>query len=205
MFVKVEVVFFLKDMYEREARKKGEKKSLHFTVPMAQRKGVLDFSFSGLKAQVSRFVDAYPPASLAEAGKIAAAFQFSAIEHVAQQLKKGLARLRAEDGEHSRPVVVSGGVAANKALRRRLRFVEGANLFVPPALLCQDNGIMIAWTGLLMREFGIKDESCEDLWYDPSWKLGPEQGFKQRKGVLNDHAPSVDVPLLQQKISEKTI
>ncbi len=69
-------------------------------------------------------------------------------------------------------VVVSGGVAANKVLQHRLRGVSGAELFVPPSSLCQDNGVMVAWTGLLMRERNAPDESPA-MWFDPSWKLGP--------------------------------
>jgi tRNA A37 threonylcarbamoyltransferase TsaD len=31
-----------------------------------------------------------------------------------------------------------------------------AKFFVPPMELCADNGVMIAWTGLLMHKHGVK-------------------------------------------------
>mmetsp|Transcript_526 Transcript_526/g.1317 ORF Transcript_526/g.1317 Transcript_526/m.1317 type:complete len:546 (-) Transcript_526:768-2405(-) len=47
-------------------------------------------------------------------------------------------------------LVVSGGVAANQDLRRRLQdlaYTFGIPLYVPPPRLCTDNGVMIAWAG----------------------------------------------------------
>ena len=49
-----------------------------------------------------------------------------------------------------RPLVVSGGVAANTSLRRALiAFAEhhGTRAVFPPPSLCADNGVMIAWAG----------------------------------------------------------
>ena len=47
--------------------------------------------------------------------------------------------------------VVSGGVACNEYLRHCLGIVcheMGYTLITPPAKLCTDNGIMIAWNGM---------------------------------------------------------
>jgi N6-L-threonylcarbamoyladenine synthase len=49
-----------------------------------------------------------------------------------------------------RRLVIAGGVAANKRLRSalsRLAEQSGYTLHVPPAVLCTDNGAMIAWAG----------------------------------------------------------
>ena len=35
---------------------------------------------------------------------------------------------------------------------------RGAEFFIPPPDLCIDNGAMIAWTGLVMHNAGIKME-----------------------------------------------
>ncbi|GAB1311118.1 Glycoprotease family-domain-containing protein [Madurella fahalii] len=57
-------------------------------------------------------------------------------------------------------LVVSGGVASNKFLRRVLRDVldvrgyRGLEVLAPPAELCTDNAAMIAWTGMEMYEEG---------------------------------------------------
>jgi N6-L-threonylcarbamoyladenine synthase len=55
-------------------------------------------------------------------------------------------------------LVVSGGVASNQNLKAILQEVAGqyqARVVVPPAYLCQDNGIMIAWTGLCVLSWPI--------------------------------------------------
>ncbi|PKK81580.1 MAG: hypothetical protein CVT47_01720 [Thermoplasmata archaeon HGW-Thermoplasmata-2] len=33
---------------------------------------------------------------------------------------------------------------------------RGAQMFVPPASLCIDNGAMIAWTGIVMHKSGMR-------------------------------------------------
>ncbi|KER30599.1 hypothetical protein T265_13137 [Opisthorchis viverrini] len=51
-------------------------------------------------------------------------------------------------------LVVSGGVAANSVIRAGLSEVAqhfGLPLLAPPARLCTDNGVMIAWNGLLLK------------------------------------------------------
>lgn len=56
-------------------------------------------------------------------------------------------------------VILGGGVARNKRLQEMVKIMaydRDAKFFVPPGELCVDNGAMIAWTGLLMHECGIK-------------------------------------------------
>ncbi len=51
-------------------------------------------------------------------------------------------------------IVLTGGVAASKALREMMKKMakdRGARLLVPEPEYCTDNGAMIAWTGLLMH------------------------------------------------------
>ena len=48
-------------------------------------------------------------------------------------------------------LVLSGGVARNQAFRDIIDGVAATytcNVVAPPPWLCQDNGLMIAWTGL---------------------------------------------------------
>ena len=60
-------------------------------------------------------------------------------------------------------VMLCGGVSANSRLREMLRTMSqehGAKFYMPEMKLCGDNGVMIAWLGLLMcREFGPMDLS----------------------------------------------
>jgi len=58
-----------------------------------------------------------------------------------------------------REILLTGGVAASKALREMLGKMceeRGARLFVPPREVCVDNGAMIAWQGLIERNAGRK-------------------------------------------------
>jgi N6-L-threonylcarbamoyladenine synthase/N6-L-threonylcarbamoyladenine synthase/protein kinase Bud32 len=56
-------------------------------------------------------------------------------------------------------VLLGGGVASNKRLQGMLNTMasaRGAKFAVPPQKLCIDNGAMIAWTGLIMHEAGVR-------------------------------------------------
>ena len=63
-------------------------------------------------------------------------------------------------------VMLCGGVSANSRLREMLKTMSeehGAKFYMPEMKLCGDNGVMIAWLGLLMcNEFGpMKLEETE--------------------------------------------
>ncbi len=65
---------------------------------------------------------------------------------------------RAMDGFRPRCLVLAGGVAANSVVRRsfqRLSAQSGVPLLVPSPSLCTDNGVMVAWNGLLLAERGL--------------------------------------------------
>ncbi len=56
-------------------------------------------------------------------------------------------------------VLLGGGVVQNKRLQEMVRIMaeeRGAKMFVPPGSLCVDNGAMIAWTGLVMHQAGVR-------------------------------------------------
>jgi len=56
-------------------------------------------------------------------------------------------------------VLLGGGVVQNRRLQEMVRIMSeerGAKMFVPPGPLCVDNGAMIAWTGVLMHQSGIR-------------------------------------------------
>ena len=107
--------------------------------------GSLDFSFSGLKTAAINLIHRYEqtgrelPRSL-----FAAAYTYEATEAVAKQLGAALDRYEGCD------LAVSGGVAANSHLRRRLSELAAAKhvkLHLPPIALCGDNAAMIAAQG----------------------------------------------------------
>ena len=56
-------------------------------------------------------------------------------------------------------VLLGGGVVQNKRLQEmvaRMAADRGAKMFVPDRTLCMDNGAMIAWTGLVMHQGGVR-------------------------------------------------
>jgi N6-L-threonylcarbamoyladenine synthase len=118
---------------ERAAR--GVRTGLRF--PRAWLRGGDDFSFSGLKTAVLHAVrgeHAPPPAG----DEVAAAFQASVVDVLAQKTAAAARR------EGARSVLLSGGVAANGALREAVRARSPVQVHVPPPALCTDNGAMIA-------------------------------------------------------------
>ena len=56
-------------------------------------------------------------------------------------------------------VLLGGGVARNRRLREMVEIMaeeRGARFYAPPGDLCVDNGAMIAWTGWLMHNSGVR-------------------------------------------------
>jgi N6-L-threonylcarbamoyladenine synthase len=129
--------------------KDGDPTYFHFPRALTQHKDQehhrYNFSFSGLKTAVARFVEAKNHAGEPlEVASIAASFQ----EAVADVLvSKALAACQ----EHGVPrLLLGGGVAANSRVRAltEARCAEaGVELRIPPLSLCTDNGAMIAAIG----------------------------------------------------------
>ncbi|MBI1385456.1 MAG: tRNA (adenosine(37)-N6)-threonylcarbamoyltransferase complex transferase subunit TsaD [Rhizobiales bacterium] len=118
--------------------------------PLKGRPGA-DFSFAGLKTAVRQIAETLQPIDEATARDLCAAFQAAAIETVMDRVANGMeiyTRSRGE-GRHLQ-LVVAGGVAANRAMASALAALAarfGFSIAVPPARLCTDNGVMIAWAG----------------------------------------------------------
>jgi N6-L-threonylcarbamoyladenine synthase len=109
------------------------------------RDGSSDFSFSGLKTSVARWVEARQAAGLpVPVADVAASFQ----EAVADVLtRKAVDACLAHGVEH---LVIGGGVAANSRLRALAAErceAAGIRLRVPRPRLCTDNGAMVAALG----------------------------------------------------------
>ena len=107
-----------------------------------------DFSFSGLKTAVARYLEATPRYVRAD---VAASFQEAIVDVL---LVKALAACK-ESGIDS--LIIAGGVAANSRLRTVARDrceKAGVELRIPDAHLCTDNGAMVASLGSLMMAAG---------------------------------------------------
>jgi N6-L-threonylcarbamoyladenine synthase len=118
----------------------------------APRDPAYDFSFSGLKTAVARWVQARERAGEAvPIADVAASFQ----EAVADVLSRKAVRACTDRGIDD--LVIGGGVAANSRLRAMAEercATAGLRLRIPPPRLCTDNGAMVAALGaeLVARE-----------------------------------------------------
>ncbi|CAB4341605.1 unannotated protein [freshwater metagenome] len=107
-----------------------------------------DFSFSGLKTAVARYLESSPDYIRAD---VAASFQESIVDVL---MLKAIAACK-ESGIDS--LVIAGGVAANSRLRAVAQArceKAGITLRIPSPALCTDNGAMVASLGALMASAG---------------------------------------------------
>jgi N6-L-threonylcarbamoyladenine synthase len=107
-----------------------------------------DFSFSGLKTAVARYLEATPDYAKAN---VAASFQEAIVDVL---LLKSLAACKATGIES---LLIAGGVAANSRLRAIAQErcdKAGIRLRIPAPGLCTDNGAMVAALGSLMVSAG---------------------------------------------------
>ena len=105
--------------------------------PRAMPEG-LDFSLSGLKTAVIRYVRDNPEAPVAD---VAASFQAAVVDTLVDKTRRALAEVGAKT------VCLGGGVAANSLLRERmldLATAEGLRCFLPSRSMCTDNAAMVA-------------------------------------------------------------
>lgn len=118
----------------------------HLKFPRPSIKNSMDFSFSGLKTAVVRQAETdgfYPPKShrlptQQEVSDYAEAFQSAVVDCL-------LLRTCTAVNEHNaKGVVIGGGVAANRELRRRANKELNVPVLAPRPALCTDNGAMIA-------------------------------------------------------------
>ncbi len=131
----------------------GDAHAVPFTPPKIKG-SLLDFSFSGIKTAVLRYVQAHGleedarqrraqlPASLNQIPQqtldLLASFQHAVVEDL-------WTRTRAAAQQFDvRTVMVSGGVACNSLLRRRFAHLDGLPVGFPSPALSTDNAAMIA-------------------------------------------------------------
>ena len=132
--------------------KSGDAHAINFPRGLTQaedwRTRPYDFSFSGLKTAVARYLESTPQYKRAD---VAASFQEAIVDVLVQ---KSLAACAATGIES---LVIAGGVAANSRLRELAEQrceKAGVKLRIPSPLLCTDNGAMVAALGSLMSSAG---------------------------------------------------
>lgn len=150
---------------DRLARQ-GDPKAIAFPRAMAD-SGDYDFSLSGLKTAVLRYVRAEAEAGRAvDPADLAASFQEAIVD---VQVAKTIRAAR-ERGVGT--ILLGGGVVANTRLRERIQ-AEGAaaglRVLFPPIELCTDNAAMIACAGASRLARG--ERTSFDVGADPGLEL----------------------------------
>jgi N6-L-threonylcarbamoyladenine synthase len=125
-----------------------------FALPKARMERKYDFSFSGLKTAVLRLAQAqvgkdytFPSIKLAgllndaQKADIAASFQRVAFETIVDKAAQAYEEFQPKS------IIIGGGVAASRALRKQLDDRLPLPIEYPDLKLCTDNGAMIATLG----------------------------------------------------------
>jgi len=137
----------------------------HLPLPRAWLRGSHDFSFSGLKTALWHLVqreNISPDTSLM--ADAAASFQWAVVDVLVSKT------IEAAKETGVRQILLSGGVAANKALTEHFLNSSPVPVLVPPPYLCTDNAAMIAACGYYRFQTG--QTSGYDLDVVPSLSIG---------------------------------
>lgn len=120
--------------------------TIHFPRTLLE-KGSCDFSFSGLKSAVARYIHEHNVKGTEEKAKIAASFQAAVIDVLTYKL------ICAAAVKKCTRIGVTGGVSANQTFVSKLSEHAGKKkiqVFSPPVSLCGDNAAMVAARGFTM-------------------------------------------------------
>jgi N6-L-threonylcarbamoyladenine synthase/protein kinase Bud32 len=121
----------------------------------------MDLSFGGILSEATRKL---------HAGAKLEDLCYSLQETSFAMLTEVVERAVAHTGKSE--VLLTGGVAANKRLQEMLQIMckeRGARFAVVPAEFSGDNGLMIAWTGLLAHNAGQRQAIAETV-IRPRWR-----------------------------------
>ncbi len=135
-----------------------------YPLPRAWLHSTHDFSFSGLKTALYHLVHKERLLEDAElVTNAAAGFQEAVVDVLVRKACKAASELNVTC------IMLSGGVAANKALRDRLTEESPVEVFLPPLSLCTDNAAMVAACAYFTSD--TRDPSGPDLDVAPALAL----------------------------------
>ena len=126
-----------------ELSRQGDPERIRFPRALLDKTG-FDFSFSGIKTAVARYVQGQQRECSASLQDIAAGFQEAVVDVLVQKA------ILAAETKRCECLAVVGGVASNSRLRARIRqeaLRAGITVHIPRPEFCTDNAAMIAATG----------------------------------------------------------
>jgi N6-L-threonylcarbamoyladenine synthase len=139
--------------------KAGDPEKIVFPRPYLDKSG-FDFSFSGIKTAVSLYVAKHPSNYKNQIADIVAGFQKAVVEVLAFKVINAAVEKTCEH------IAIVGGVAANSALRNKVRREaeqKRLNVYIPSIHLCGDNAAMIAAAGYHYLNAGVRARLGDDV------------------------------------------
>jgi N6-L-threonylcarbamoyladenine synthase len=155
---------------ERAARA-GDRERFSLPRPLRGAPGC-DFSFSGLKTALRIAAESIAPLTEKDVADLCASFQAAVADVVEARTRAALDLFLDATGEAPTALVAAGGVAVNEAIRARLGDLSretGVPFVAPPARLCSDNAVMMAWAGAERLAAGLATDP--DLPARARWPL----------------------------------
>ena len=138
----------------------GDPDKVFFTRPFLN-KDQFDFSFSGIKSAVSRYIQTHTETYRDEQAHIAAGFQAAVVEVLSYKI------IHAAREKGCRHLAVVGGVAANRGLRQAVTHdagEAGMTVHIPSIDLCGDNAAMVAAVGYHRLKAGERSGMDDDVY-----------------------------------------
>ena len=138
---------------------KGNSNTISFPRPFID-KSTFDFSFSGLKTAVRRYIQNHSDDYQNQIPDIVAGFQEAVVDVLSKKI------VRAAKAKKCSHIAIVGGVAANKRLRVKIKQEashNGLTVHIPSVALCGDNAAMIAAVGYHYLKKGIASELGDDV------------------------------------------
>ena len=140
--------------------KEGNPENIKFPRPYID-KSTYDFSFSGLKTAVWRYIQKNNDTYHDKIPDIVAGFQEAVVDVLSYKIIHAALE---KDCNH---IALVGGVAANSRLRERVRHDakrDGIKVHIPSMALCGDNAAMIAAMGYHYLNEGIVSGLSDDVY-----------------------------------------
>jgi N6-L-threonylcarbamoyladenine synthase len=139
--------------------RQGDARKIKFPRPYIQ-KSSFDFSFSGIKTAVNRYVATHTDGLKDQIADIVAGFQEAVVEVLSYKI------VHAAREKNCRHIALVGGVAANSRLRAKVKQdaeKNGLKVHIPSIHLCGDNAAMIAAVGYHYLNAGTVSNLGDDV------------------------------------------